>query len=36
MLALAIRPNETVEGWNKQHEENNRLMSWDELTELVK
>ena len=28
--------NETVEAWNNQHEENGRLMSWDELTEVIK
>ena len=28
--------NETVEAWNNDHEKKNRLMSWDELTEVIK
>lgn len=28
--------NETVEAWNNNHKNNNRLMSWDELTEVIK
>lgn len=28
--------NETVEAWNNSHEKQNRLMSWDELTEVIK
>ena len=28
--------NETVEAWNNHHKSNNRLMSWDELTEVIK
>lgn len=28
--------NKIVEDWNNTHEKNNNLMSWDELTEVVK
>lgn len=28
--------NEIVEDWNDTHKENNNLMSWDELTEVIK
>ena len=28
--------NEIVEAWNENHKENNCLMSWDELTEVIK
>lgn len=28
--------NKIVEDWNDMHKENNNLMSWDELTEVIK
>lgn len=28
--------DETVAAWNNNHKSNNRLMSWDELTEVIK
>ena len=28
--------NEIVEAWNNDHEKQGRLMSWDELTEVIK
>lgn len=28
--------NEIAEQWNNDHEKKNRLMSWDELTEVIK
>lgn len=28
--------NQIVESWNDTHEDNHRLMSWDELTEVIK
>ena len=28
--------NEIAEQWNNDHEKKNRLMSWDELTEVIR
>ena len=28
--------NETVAAWNNNHKNSNRLMSWDEMTEVIK
>ena len=36
ILDSRLEMNKIAEQWNNGHEKNDRLMSWDELTEVIK